>query len=288
MNKRIFEKIIISLMFVALFSTLFFFPKTFAITDIFAYGKGFVEEGNNINETIDTGLLKSTSDFLYKVLLAIAVVIAIVVAMVLGIQFMWASAEEKAKVKEALLPFVVGCFVVFGSFTIWKLAVNIGNDAENQITAKKKSERLNASHDINNDGKITSSDLNGFDTVIDEVKNIIANNTTYAAPDSTVYDINDDGVLNQDDYDINGNGKIDAKDLTELQTMRENLNTKLEKNDSEVYVEIKKKGGKPTKQDPVEKVEQQTSSDTNNKEESSGEYEEEEEYVEPTLDPVYE
>ena len=136
MNICIFEKMLICAMLIILFSVLVFSPQTFAISDVFSYGKGFIEKGNNINETIDTGVLKSTSDFLYKVLLAIAVVIAIVVALILGIQFMWTSAEEKAKVKEALLPFVVGCFVVFGSFTIWKIAVNVGNDAESEVSGK--------------------------------------------------------------------------------------------------------------------------------------------------------
>ena len=43
------------------------------------------------------------------------------------------SADEKAKVKESLMPFVAGCVVVFGAFTIWKVAVNIGNDAESKV-----------------------------------------------------------------------------------------------------------------------------------------------------------
>ena len=140
MNRCIFRKIIICTMLMILFSALLCLSKTFAISDIFSDGKGFVQAGNDIDETIDTGLLKSTSDYLYKVLLAIAVVVAVVVAMVLGIQFMWTSAEEKAKVKEALLPFVVGCFVVFGSFTIWKVAVTIGNDAEDRVTASSLEE----------------------------------------------------------------------------------------------------------------------------------------------------
>ena len=50
------------------------------------------------------------------------------VGTIIGIQFMMASAEEKAKVKEALIPYVVGCAVIFGAFTIWSIAVNIGQD----------------------------------------------------------------------------------------------------------------------------------------------------------------
>ena len=38
---------------------------------------------------------------------------------------MWGSVEEQTKAKEALIPYVVGCFVIFGAFGIWKLAVTI-------------------------------------------------------------------------------------------------------------------------------------------------------------------
>ena len=50
--------------------------------------------------------------------------------MVIGIQFIMGSADEKAKIKETLLPYIIGVCVIFGAFTIWKVVVNIGNDIE--------------------------------------------------------------------------------------------------------------------------------------------------------------
>lgn len=135
MSKNIIMKIFLCSIFMIMISTLFCTQSSYALGDLFADGKGFLEAGNSIDETIDTQALKSTSDTIYNTLLAIAVVVAVGVAMILGIQFMMASADEKAKVKEAIMPFAVGCMVVFGSFTIWKIAVNIGNDSENTITA---------------------------------------------------------------------------------------------------------------------------------------------------------
>ena len=35
------------------------------------------------------------------------------------------GAEEKANIKEVLVPYVVGCIVIFGAFAIWKLIVTI-------------------------------------------------------------------------------------------------------------------------------------------------------------------
>ena len=40
---------------------------------------------------------------------------------------MLGSIEEKAQVKEALIPFIIGCIVVFGAFGIWKIVTQIGS-----------------------------------------------------------------------------------------------------------------------------------------------------------------
>lgn len=133
MNKSICIKILICALFMIVLSTSFCLSTTYALGDIFSQGKSFLEEGNDVDETINTTALKSTSDYIYNTLLAIGIMVAVVVAMVLGIQFMVASADEKAKVKEALIPFLVGCIAVFGAFTIWKIVVNMGNDAESSI-----------------------------------------------------------------------------------------------------------------------------------------------------------
>ena len=43
---------------------------------------------------------------------------------------MMGGAEGQAKVKEMLLPFVVGCIIVFGGFGFWKIAITIGEKFE--------------------------------------------------------------------------------------------------------------------------------------------------------------
>ncbi|MCI9110721.1 MAG: hypothetical protein HFH47_02780 [Bacilli bacterium] len=82
---------------------------------------GFITAGKNA--PIDDSKLKGTSDFIYNALLAIAMVVAVIVGMIIGIKFMMAGIEEKAKIKESLVPYVAGCVVVFGAFGIWKLAI---------------------------------------------------------------------------------------------------------------------------------------------------------------------
>ena len=36
--------------------------------------------------------------------------------------------EGQAKVKEMIIPFVVGCVIVFGAFGIWKIALSVGKE----------------------------------------------------------------------------------------------------------------------------------------------------------------
>ena len=48
--------------------------------------------------------------------------------MVIGIQFITSGVEGKAKVKEKLIPYGVGCVVAFGAFGIWRLVLNILQD----------------------------------------------------------------------------------------------------------------------------------------------------------------
>lgn len=92
--------------------------------DVLTQADNFVETGESSNTTApDDAKIKDVSDDIYNILLTIGIVVAVIVGGVLGVQFIIASAEDKAKIKEALIPYVVGCIVVFGAFAIWKIVV---------------------------------------------------------------------------------------------------------------------------------------------------------------------
>lgn len=65
------------------------------------------------------------SSTLYNILLSIAFFLAVAIGMYLGVKFMLANAEDKAKIKEALIPYIAGCVVIFGAFAIWKIAITL-------------------------------------------------------------------------------------------------------------------------------------------------------------------
>lgn len=91
---------------------------------------GFINVGEGEAGTLlpETSI-KNISDMVYSILLAVAVAVAIIVGLIIGIKFMLDGAEGKADVKKALVPYVAGCMVVFGSFGIWKIIVEILQNA---------------------------------------------------------------------------------------------------------------------------------------------------------------
>ena len=86
----------------------------------------FIENAEN-RELFDKDSEKDAVDQIYFIMLSIGVVLAVVVGIVLGIQFVTTGASGQAKVKEKLVVYVVGVFVVFGAFGIWRLVYNALN-----------------------------------------------------------------------------------------------------------------------------------------------------------------
>jgi len=100
--------------------------KADTLEDVFAGGDSFIQAGKD-KTSIDEEKLKSTSSSIFNVLSVIGIIIAVFTSAILGIKFMIGSTEDKAQIKEALVPFIIGCIVIFGAFSIWKIFVGLGN-----------------------------------------------------------------------------------------------------------------------------------------------------------------
>lgn len=87
----------------------------------------FIKNGTDQGSTIDPQEMKDLSSLIYYLLLSIATVVAVAVGAILGIKYMLASVDDKANIKETMIPFIIGCVVVFGAFGIWKITVTIGS-----------------------------------------------------------------------------------------------------------------------------------------------------------------
>lgn len=123
MIKKVSFTILIALFLFTFFSTGTLVQAT-SISNIIEGAQNFVNEGKEgSNNTVDVNILNDTSSLIYNTLLIVGTCAAVIIAAILGIQFITGSVEQKVKVKESLLPFIVGCIVIFGAFGIWRLVI---------------------------------------------------------------------------------------------------------------------------------------------------------------------
>lgn len=128
MKKSLLIKIIfIILIFLTTFSqsNIVFADGDQSVSGIIDGGSSFIEDGEGQTSPITSDKTQELTNDLYNILFFVGLVLAMIIGIILGIQFMTGSVEQKAKVKDALIPYIVGCVVVFGAFGIWKLVVTI-------------------------------------------------------------------------------------------------------------------------------------------------------------------
>ncbi|MBO5348862.1 MAG: hypothetical protein J6A89_03470 [Clostridia bacterium] len=131
---------IMSFTIIFLISMLTFNNITYAesIQDIILNGDKFVNSRNDSKTKIfDTEKQKEGVSELYYITLGVGIFVAIVIGIALGIQFIIAGAEGKAKIKETLIPYIVGCIVVFGGFGIWSITRKVTQYAFPQQTIQE-------------------------------------------------------------------------------------------------------------------------------------------------------
>lgn len=122
MQKKIFYIFIILILILIFSGTI---VQAISISNTVGGADNFVNSGKDGTTTIDGQMLNDASNFIYNTLLIIGVCVAVLIGTVLGIQFITGSVEQKVKVKESLIPFVIGCVVIFSAFGIWKLVIEI-------------------------------------------------------------------------------------------------------------------------------------------------------------------
>lgn len=122
-----YKKLLINIMVIFIILFNLFIPNAYAgpLQDIMNRAEGFVNNGENGGNVINSDVLKEGSNTLYNVLLVIGIAVAFIWGIVLGIQFITGSLGEKADVKKNLIVYLVGCVIIFGAFGIWKLLLQL-------------------------------------------------------------------------------------------------------------------------------------------------------------------
>ena len=93
-----------------------------SLDDVMSDADQFVQSGN---PTLSNTELQNFSNTVYNIALAVGVVVAVLVGAIIGIKLMASNIETKVEAKKLLIPYVIGCVVVFGGFAIWKIVVGI-------------------------------------------------------------------------------------------------------------------------------------------------------------------
>ena len=122
------KKIVIYM--IVLFFMIFFPTNVMAagtMDDVLKSGNTFLDSSSNTTIIVDKDKLDNASSMIYGILQYVGMGLSVIIGAILGIKIMISSAEEKAKVKEALVPYIIGCFVIFGAFAFWKMAVQMYN-----------------------------------------------------------------------------------------------------------------------------------------------------------------
>lgn len=100
--------------------------KVLALDSLFEKADSWIETGeNNKDGKIRTSNLRNVSNDIYNILLSVGTGVAVIAGAMLGLKYMTAGIDEKVKVKESLIPYLISCVVLFGTFGIWKLVVLI-------------------------------------------------------------------------------------------------------------------------------------------------------------------
>ena len=121
MNVKIYKFIIVIIIF--FISMCIFLPnKSYGDDDWVGQADDFLNNSDN-SIGINKDIMKEASDDVYNLLSSVGMIISVIVGIALGIIYMMASAVDKAKVKETLIPYLIGSLVRFGAFGIWKIAI---------------------------------------------------------------------------------------------------------------------------------------------------------------------
>ncbi len=92
------------------------------LDDMMSDADDFVKEGAI---QYSENALQDFSSTLFNIFSIVGAAIALLVGIIIGIKYMIGSVEEKAEYKKMLIPYIIGCAVVFGAFGIWKIVITI-------------------------------------------------------------------------------------------------------------------------------------------------------------------
>ena len=123
---KVIKKILPILISVMLIFSIPICSEASTLDDIITSGNDFLSQSSSSTVgTPDESKLKDISATVSGILLTIAIVVTVISTVVMGINFVIQSVEEKAKIKESMVPWIIGIIISFGAYGIWKVTMGI-------------------------------------------------------------------------------------------------------------------------------------------------------------------
>lgn len=119
--------IIASIIFSVIPATTVYADNITTLDDVIQGGDDFLNASEGLPRGFKQEKLQQTSEIFFQVLFGIGMAVSVIGVIILGIKFMAGSLEEKAEIKEKLIPFLIGTAVIFGAYSIWSIIMTIGN-----------------------------------------------------------------------------------------------------------------------------------------------------------------
>ena len=120
--KRIISILIVTVCLIGVFS-IENRVNAVSLTEMAKDIEDFKKAGDKL--TVNTGEMEKEFAGLGKILTTIGAGVLLIVITYMGIKYFISSPEEQAKLKGQLIGVVVSAVVIFGAYSIWKMAVSI-------------------------------------------------------------------------------------------------------------------------------------------------------------------
>ena len=123
MKKKIFITLILMLILMCRVVNVYAARENQANMNIIETAKNWITLG-------ESGGDLSTSDWssfnrLASMLWGIGVFVVVIGGTIIGIKYMFSSVEEKASLKQNVIPYVIGAVIILGALSIWKFSVDL-------------------------------------------------------------------------------------------------------------------------------------------------------------------
>ena len=127
MTKKKFLIILIMVLSTVLILCTPSYSNAISLDDVIDAGDSFLKDSasDTLAGTPKEGDLQNISNTVSGVLLSVAVAVTFISTAIMAINFMIQSVEDKAKIKEAMVPWIIGIIISFGAYGIWSMTMKI-------------------------------------------------------------------------------------------------------------------------------------------------------------------